>query len=58
MPIPILMPKSVAPTDNLYKFAALFGLALIVVASVLLSIHNERYNEKVLANYWCPPNSV
>jgi hypothetical protein len=46
---PLPIPKSVAPTDNLYKFAALFGLTLIVVAAVLIAFRTERYNELAVA---------
>lgn len=49
MSIPILSPKSVAPTDNLYKFLALFGLALIILSVVIVSLRTSYINDRISA---------
>lgn len=43
-----MQPSIPVPTDNLYKFAALFGLVLIVASIVsVVSTYNSAYDELV-----------
>jgi len=47
MPLPVPVPRLTAPTDNLYRFLSLFGLALVVLAVVLMSVRVYQHNALV-----------
>ncbi len=39
------------PTDNIYKFFALFGLVIMVTGCVMFSSMLERYNERIYSAF-------
>jgi hypothetical protein len=43
MPIPV----PVAPTDNLYKFMAIFGLAVVVASAILIGMKAHEFNDHI-----------
>ncbi|WP_413284237.1 hypothetical protein [Vibrio sp. MA40-2] len=39
------------PTDNIYKFFALFGLVIMVTGCVMFSSMHEQYNERIYSAF-------
>ena len=50
-----MVPQLPVPTDNIYKFYALFGLALFVTSAVILVTANDLFDQRILeyfASIW------
>jgi len=47
MPLSVPVPRLTAPTDNLYRFASVFGLTLVILAFVLMSVRIYQHNALV-----------
>lgn len=44
-------PKIPLPTDNIYKFYALFGLVILLTAAIMFFIRHEHYNSMAYEIY-------
>ena len=44
-------PNIPLPTDNIFKFYAMFGLVIMLTTSIMIFVRNEEYNQRAFDRY-------